>query len=62
MNKPRVAAHRGVSLLKHALTLVGTLAATIALAGEPIEIIVPFGPTSGADTLARYCTPALQSA
>ena len=34
----------------------------MAMAAEPIEIIVPFGPTSGADTLARYCAPALQSA
>ena len=61
MNKP-VVAHRGVLFIKRALALVGTLAATVALAAEPIEIIVPFGPTSGADTLARYCVPALQAA
>ena len=60
--KPVVAAHRGVLLLKRALALLGSLAVTVALAAEPIEIIVPFGPTSGADTLARYCAPALQSA
>ena len=60
MNKP-VVAHRGVLFMKRALALVGTLAATVALAAEPIEIIVPFGPTSGADTLARYCVPALQA-
>ena len=62
MNKPIVAAHCGMVLLKRALALVGSLAATVALAAAPIEIIVPFGPTSGADTLARYCAPALQSA
>ena len=62
MIKPVVAAHRSVALLKFALALMGSLAATVALAAEPIEIIVPFGPTSGADTLARYCAPALQSA
>jgi len=55
-------AHRGMLFMKRALALVGSLAATMALAAEPIEIIVPFGPTSGADTLARYCAPALQSA
>ena len=49
-------------LLKGALTVVGSLIAMAALAAEPIEIIVPFGPTSGADTLARYCAPALESA
>lgn len=49
--------------LKRALALlVGSLAATVVLAAEPIELIVPFGPTSGADTLAHYCAPALQSA
>ena len=62
MKKPVVGAHRGVLFMKRALALVGSLAATVALAAEPIEIIVPFGPTSGADTLARYCVPALQSA
>ena len=62
MYKPIVAAHRGVLFLRRALVLVASLAATVALAAEPIEIIVPFGPTSGADTLARYCAPALQSA
>lgn len=50
------------TLLKGALTVVGSLIAMAALAAEPIEIIVPFGPTSGADTLARYCAPALESA
>ena len=62
MNKPVVVAHSGVLFMKRALALIGSLAATVALAAEPIEIIVPFGPTSGADTLARYCVPALQSA
>ena len=62
MNNPLVAADRGVSLLKRAVAVVASLAATLAMAAEPIEIIVPFGPTSGADTLARYCAPALQSA
>ena len=62
MKKPVVFAHRGTSLLKRALALVVSFTATVALAAEPIEIIVPFGPTSGADTLARYCAPALQSA
>ena len=62
MKKPVVFAHRGTSLPKRALALVVSLAATVALAAESIEIIVPFGPTSGADTLARYCAPALQSA
>ena len=62
MTKPDIAAHCGVLFLKRALLLMGTLAATVALAAEPIEIIVPFGPTSGADTLARYCVPALQAA
>ena len=62
MYEPIVAAHRGVLFLRRALVLVASLAATVALAAEPIEIIVPFGPTSGADTLARYCAPALQSA
>ena len=62
MNKPVFAAHRGMLFMKRALALVGSLAATVALAAEPIEIIVPFGPTSGADTLARYCVPALQAA
>lgn len=62
MNKPVIAAHRRVWLLKRVLALVGGLTAMAALAAEPIEIIVPFGPTSGADTLARYCVPALQSA
>lgn len=62
MTKLIVAAHCGVLFLKRALVLMGTLAATAALAAEPIEIIVPFGPTSGADTLARYCVPALQAA
>jgi len=62
MNKPVVVAHRSMLFMKRALALVGSLAATVALGAEPIEIIVPFGPTSGADTLARYCVPALQSA
>ena len=50
-----------LALLKGAVTVVGSLIAVAALAAEPIEIIVPFGPSSGADTLARYCMPALQS-
>ena len=57
-----VAAHRGVSLLKRALAVAGSLAAAAVLAAEPMEIIVPFNPSSGADTLARYCAPALQAA
>ena len=52
----------GSLLLKSALTVVGSLIAMVALAAEPIEIIIPFGPSSGADTLARYCAPELQSA
>ena len=51
-----------LALLRGALTVVGGLIAMVALAAEPIEIIVPFGQSSGADTLARYRTPALQSA
>ncbi len=58
----RQTARLSSALLKGALTVVGCLIAMVALAAEPIEIIVPFGPTSGADTLARYCAPALQSA
>lgn len=50
------------ALLNGVLTVVGSLIAVAALAAEPIEIIVPFGPTSGADTLAHYCAPALESA
>ena len=56
------AARRGMSLLKRAVALAGSLAAAAVLAAEPMEIIVPFGPSSGADQLARYCAPALQSA
>ena len=52
----------GSALRRSAVTVVGSLIAMVALAAEPIEIIVPFGLTSGADTLARYCAPALQSA
>ena len=62
MNKQIFTAQRGVLLLKRALALIGSLVVTVALAAGPIEIIVPFGPTSGADTLARFCAPALQTA
>ena len=62
MTKSIIVKHFGALFLKRALALMGSLAVTMALAAEPIEIIVPFGPTSGADTLARYCAPALQSA
>ena len=57
-----VSARRGVLLFKCAIALAGSLVAAVALAAEPVEIIVPFNPSSGADTLARYCAPALQSA
>ena len=38
------------ALLNGVLTVVGSLIAVAALAAEPIEIIVPFGPSSGAFT------------
>ena len=62
MNKSSGAARCGVSWFNCALALVGSLAAAAVLAAEPMEIIVPFNPSSGADTLARFCAPALQSA
>lgn len=50
-------------ILRHFLGVAGSLAAAAALAAAPpVELIVPFGPGSGADSLARHSAPALQSA
>ena len=61
MNETFLAARRSVSLFGRLVILASTLAAAAALAAEPLEIIVPFNPSSGADTLARHCAPALQA-
>ncbi len=57
-----VAARRSVSMLKLVIALAASLVTAAALAAEPIEIIVPFGPGGGADLLARHCVTVLQSA
>lgn len=62
MNLTGITRRRVGSWLACATALAGGLAATAALAAQPLTIIVPFGPGSGADSLARLCAPALQSA
>ena len=62
MNQTAFTARRSVSSLGRFAVLAGSLAAAAALAAEPMEIIVPFGPGSGAAPRARHCAPALQSA
>ena len=62
MKTTDVCARSGFLFFKCAMALAGSLVAAVALAAEPVEIIVPFNPSSGADTLARFCAPALQSA
>ena len=58
----KAATRRSRSWLGAIAALAAGLAATAALAAEPMEIIVPFGPGSGADQLARHCAPAFEAA
>ncbi len=54
---------RSLSLLgQFTLAAAGGLVAAAAFAAPPTTVIVPFGPGSGADSLARQCAPALQAA
>lgn len=62
MNTTSVAALRSLPLRKYLVALAGGFVTAAALAVEPIELIVPFGPGGGADLLARYCAPVLQYA
>lgn len=62
MTLSRLAARPFGLVRKHLVALAGTLVTAAALAAPPIEIVVPFGPGSGADSLARHSAPALQAA
>ena len=59
-----VALQRRLSRLTHAVVagLAATMLAGTALALEPVEIIVPFGPGGGADQVARHIAPLVQAA
>ena len=59
-----VALRRRLSRLTHAVVagLAATMLAGAALALEPVEIIVPFGPGGGADQMARHIAPLVQAA
>ena len=62
MNITGNALRRGRSLGACLAALAGSLVAAAALAAQPLTLIVPFGPGSGADSLARHCAPGLQAA
>ena len=62
MNTVNVTVRSGMSVLKCTVGVAASLVCATALALEPIEVIVPFGPGGGADLLARHCAPILQTA